>query len=107
MMYPFLDIEKSIHYAERLFTFVEAAARSGLMQGARPGADSIMDDRTSILKLILASALILEGNGKDPLGEKLFWNVHPLVERTLSTPVDLHGINMLMLTVNFQATFLL
>lgn len=97
MMYPFLDIERTVRYAEMLFTFVEAAARSGLIQGARSGADSIMDDRTSILKLILATALILEGNGKDQLGEKLFWNVHPVVERTLSSPVDLQGINMLML----------
>lgn len=100
MMYPFLDIDKTVRYAEMLFTFVEAAARSGLMQGAGPGADAIMDDRTSILKLILATALVLEGNGKDPLGEKLFWNVHPMVERTLSNPVDLHGINMLMLAVS-------
>lgn len=102
MMYPFMDIEKIIQYAEMLFSFVEAAARSGLMQGAMPGSDAIMDDRTSHLKLMLAIALVLEGNGKDPLGEKLFENVHTIVEKTLSNPVDLQGINMLILTVRPQ-----
>lgn len=101
MMYPFMDIQKVVRYAEMLFSFVEAAARSGLMQGGLPGADAIMDARTSHLKLMLASALILEGNGKDPLGERLFDNVHKVVEQTLSSPVDLQGINMLMLAVRF------
>lgn len=98
MMYPFMDIEQLVHYAEMLFTFVEAAARSGLMQCGLPGSDGIVDDRTSNLKLVLAIALVLEGNGKDPLGQRLFENVHSVIDHTLSRPVDLQSINMLMLT---------
>lgn len=104
LMYPFLDIDKVIRYAEMLFAFVEAAARSGLMQGALPGADAIMDDQTSILKLMLAIALVLEGNGKDPLGEKLFNNVHKVVEKALSDPVDLRSIHLLTMTVSSAPT---
>lgn len=100
VMYPILEIDKVLRYTEMLFSFVEAAARSGLMQGALPGADAIMDDQTSVLKLILAITLVLEGRGKDPLGEKLFANVHKVVEKTLSEPVGLHGINLLALTVS-------
>ena len=99
LMYPFLDITKISRYTEMLFSFVEVASRSGLMQGALPGADAIMDDQTAILKLILAIALVLEGCGKSPLGEKLFENVHWIVERTLSESVELKGINVLALTV--------
>jgi hypothetical protein len=99
-MYPILDIEKVLRYTELLFAFVEAATRSGLMQGALPGADAIMDEQTSILKLVLAITLILEGKGRDTLGEKLFENVHKVVEKTLSEPVGLHGINLLALTVS-------
>lgn len=98
MMYPFMDIDQVLSYAEVLFSFVEAATRSGLMQPGKPGSDAIMDNRTSNLKLILAIALILEGNGKDPLGEKLFENVRPVVDKTLSGTVDLQGINMLIFT---------
>jgi hypothetical protein len=104
MMYPFMDVDQVIRYAEMLFSFCEAAARSGLMQGGRPGADAIMDDQTSVLKLILAIALVLEGNGKDPLGEKLFENVRPLVQKTFTGPVDLQAINMVVLTVRTLAS---
>lgn len=100
LMYPFLDIEKMIRYAEMLFSFVEAAARSGLMQGGLPGADAIMDEQTSILKIMLAIALILEGSGKDPLGEKLYSNVHRVVEQTLSEPVDLKSVHLLTMAVS-------
>jgi hypothetical protein len=100
-MYPFLDIEQVIRYAELLFSFVEAATRSGFMKLGKPGADAIVDDRTNNLKLVLAIALVLEGNGKDPLGERMFNSVHGIVEKTLSKPVDLQGINMLVLTVSF------
>ena len=99
VMYPILEIDKVLHYTEMLYTFVEAAARQGLMQGAAPGPDAIMDEQTSIMKLVLAITLVLEGGGEDALGEKLFDNVHKVVERTLSEPVGLHGINLLALTV--------
>ncbi|KAF2856067.1 fungal-specific transcription factor-like protein [Plenodomus tracheiphilus IPT5] len=104
VMYPILEIDKVLRYTEMLFSFVEAAARSGLMQGALPGADAIMDDQTSVLKLILAITLVLEGRGKDPLGERLFENVHKVVEKTLSDPVSLHGINLLALTAMYHFT---
>jgi hypothetical protein len=105
VMYPILEIDKVLRYTEMLFTFVEAAARSGLMQAALPGADAIMDEQTSVLKLILAISLVMEGQGKDVLGEKLFENVHKVVERTLSEPVCLHGINLLALTVSRRSSF--
>ena len=99
-MYPILDMDKVLRYTEMLFSFVEAAARSGLMQGAMPGADSIMDDQTSVLKLVLAITLVMEGGGKDPLGEKLFENVQKVIERILSEPVSLQSISLLTLTVS-------
>ncbi|KAF2030113.1 hypothetical protein EK21DRAFT_66131 [Setomelanomma holmii] len=104
VMYPILEMDKVLRYTEMLFSFVEAAARSGLMQGALPGADAIMDEQTSVLKLILAITLVLEGRGKDPLGEKLFENVHRVVEKTLSDPVSLSGINLLALAAMYHFT---
>jgi hypothetical protein len=100
VMYPILEVPKIVRYTEMLFMFVEAAARSGLMQLALPGSDAMMDDQISILKLVLAITLVLEGGGKDPLGEKLFANVHKIVDRSLSEPVSLHGITLLVLTVS-------
>jgi hypothetical protein len=100
VMYPILDVPKILRYTQMLFTFVEAAARSGLMQGALPGPDTMMDDQISVLKLVLAITLVLEGGGKDSLGEKLFANVHKIIEKSLTEPVSLHGITLLVLTVS-------
>lgn len=100
VMYPILEVGKVLRYTDMLFTFVEAAARSGLMQGALPGSDAMMDEQISVLKLVLAITLVLEGGGKDPLGEKLFANVHKVVDKALSEPVSLHGITLLVLTVS-------
>ncbi|KAF1364883.1 hypothetical protein EJ07DRAFT_161861 [Lizonia empirigonia] len=104
IMYPILDMDKILRYTEMLFSFVEAAARSGLMQGALPGADAIMDDQTSVLKLVLAITLVMEGGGKDSLGEKLFENVQKVVERILSEPVSLQSISLLTLTGMYHFT---
>lgn len=107
IMYPILDMDKLLRYTEMLFSFVEAAARSGLMQGALPGADAIMDNQTSVLKLVLAITLVMEGGGKDALGEKLFENVQNVIERILSEPVSLQTISLLTLTVSEPPTLAL
>ncbi|KAJ4352871.1 hypothetical protein N0V95_003846 [Ascochyta clinopodiicola] len=104
IMYPILDMDKVLRYAEMLFSFVEAAARSGLMQRGLPGADAIMDDQTSVLKLVLAITLVMEGGGKDALGEKLFENVQKVIERILSEPVSLQSISLLTLTGMYHFT---
>ncbi|KAF1930824.1 uncharacterized protein M421DRAFT_57227 [Didymella exigua CBS 183.55] len=104
IMYPILDLDKLLRHADMLFSFVEAAARSGLMQRAMPGADAIMDDQTSVLKLVLAITLVMEGGGTDPLGERLFSNVQGVVERILSEPVSLQSVGLLTLTGMYHFT---
>ncbi|CAN9108910.1 unnamed protein product [Alternaria alternata] len=103
-MYPILEVDKLLRYAEMLFTFVEAAARSGLIQGSYPGSDAMVDEQISVLKLVLAITLVLEGGGKDPLGERLFENVHKIVDKALTDPVSLHGISLLVLTAMYHFT---
>lgn len=99
LMYPMLDADKLLRHATKLFVFVEAANRAGLMQIALPGADSIADDMTNILKLVLACALVLEASGKSTLGKRMFEYVKPNVDAQLLGPPDCKGIQMLILTV--------
>ncbi|KAG9186582.1 hypothetical protein G6011_09690 [Alternaria panax] len=104
IMYPILEVDKLLRYSEMLFTFVEAATRSGLMQGSLPGSDAMVDEQISVLKLVLAITLVLEGGGKDPLGERLFENVHKIFDKALTDPVSLHGISLLVLTAMYHFT---
>ena len=99
MMYPILDIEKVIAYAQRLFRFTEAAHRSGLMQQGFPGADAIDDEDTNILKMVLATAMTVEASGRSELGERIFDYVHPAIDNCLLGRVGVKGIRLLVLTV--------
>ncbi|KAI9804259.1 MAG: hypothetical protein M1833_007066 [Piccolia ochrophora] len=96
VMYPFLDIEKMIRHANLLYTFIETAARTGLTQCGLPGADSVDDDDTSILKAVLAAAITMEGSGQSDLGKRLFESVRDVADRRLwGFEVDMKGLELL------------
>lgn len=63
LMYPVIDINTVMEYTERLYSFIEAARRNGLVQQGLPGADAIDDENTIILKMIIACASTMEGSG--------------------------------------------
>lgn len=100
LMYPFLDINKVVAYTQKLYRFMEAAHRSGLMQQGLPGADAIDDDDTNILKMVIACALTVEGSGRSDLGRRMFEYVHPAIENLLLGNVGTKGIRLLILTVS-------
>lgn len=99
-MYPHLDIEKVIHQTNLLYTFLEAATRTGFAQRGLPGADSLQDDDTNILKMILATTLMVEGSGQSEIGRRLYETVKPVVEAKLWEPVDIKTIQLLALVVS-------
>lgn len=99
LMYPVLDINKVTAHATKLYRFMEAAHRTGLMQQGMPGTDSIADEDTNILKMVLASALTVEGSGRSELGRRLFEYVQPAIDDLLLGSVGLKGIRLLTMTV--------
>jgi len=99
IMYPMLDIDKIIRHAIMLFTFIESAARTGLVQRSLPGADNLDDDDTRLLKMILAAALIVEGSGQSELGRRLFETVREYAESSLWGPVNINQLRLLVLVV--------
>jgi hypothetical protein len=103
IMYPFLDIEKTIRHTSVLYSFIGAATRSGLTRVDHPGADGLGDDDTNILKMVLATALMAEGSGRSSLGARLFETVKKPIERSLWSPqVDMKGLVLLALTVRIN-----
>jgi hypothetical protein len=99
-MYPIVDLDKILRHTSLLFTFMDAARRTGLMESALPGADAIYDDETRMLKLILAVALTLEGSGKSELGKRLFETTKAAVEEQVFAPTDIKTVRMLCLAVS-------
>lgn len=102
LMYPILDIGKVVQHAQKLYRFMEAAHRSGLMQQGLPGADSIEDEDTNILKLVIATAMTVEASGRSELGQRMFEYVQPAVDNMLLGNVGIKGIRLLVLTVRIS-----
>ncbi len=97
IMYPLFDIEAIIQHVNMLWTFLEAALRSGF--GHIPGADAIDDDDTNLVKMILAAALILEGNGQSDLGQRIFESLKPAVTAKFWGPTDTKGLSLICVAV--------
>ncbi|KAK2803953.1 hypothetical protein FQN50_006757 [Emmonsiellopsis sp. PD_5] len=96
-MYPIIDIEKMISQTNLLFTFLEAAARTGFARRFKSGADLLIDDDTCILKMVLAITLVVEGDGQSSLGNRFFTTTKPKIEAKLWEPADIKTIQLLVL----------
>ena len=99
VMYPMLDIEKCLTKIHMLFNFMESAVRTGLVSRAVAGTDSLQDEDTNIVKMVLATALVIEGCGRSELGQKLFDSVKTVCGEMLWQPVYVKGLMLLVITV--------
>ena len=99
MMYPVLDLEDTISKADMLFTFTEAATKTGLMKLHLPGADRLDDSDVNNLKMILATAMVVEGRGQSELGKELYESTRTAFESRLFGHVDIKGLIHLVLVV--------
>ena len=98
-MYPVVEVQKMLQHTKLLYTFMDAARRTGLMAASLPGADAIYDDQTRMLKLVLAVALTLEGSGKSDMGKRLFETTRQTLEDQFFAPADIRAVRMLCLAV--------
>lgn len=99
IMYPVVDITTVTNQANLLYTFMEAATRTGFAQRGLPGADGLQDDSSILLKLILATTLVVEGGGKSDIGQRLFLNVKSVIESKLWGPHDIKNIQLFAIVV--------
>lgn len=101
IMYPLVDIEQVTHQINLLYTFMEAALRTGFAQRGLPGSDGLQDDSTNILKIILATTLVVEGSGKSDLGERLYLSIKPVIDSKLWEPLDIKTVQLYGLVVSY------
>ncbi|OQO05006.1 hypothetical protein B0A48_08025 [Cryoendolithus antarcticus] len=102
LMYPILDMTSIKAYVERLYAFMDAMRRSGVMQQGMPGADALDDENTNVLKLIIACAMTLEGSGRSEKGEKMFAHVQSSLDYALSGRTDVKSIQLLTITAIYE-----
>lgn len=99
LMYPVLDLENTLSHAKMLFTFIESALKTGLLNPYLAGPDRLGNSDVNILKMILATASIVEGKGQSELGRELYNSTREAFEGTMLGPVDIKGLVLLVLVV--------
>lgn len=99
IMYPLVEISTITSQANLLYTFMEAATRTGFAQRGLPGSDGLNDDSSVLLKLILATTLVVEGGGQSDIGQRLFLSVKPVIESKLWEPHDVKNIQLFTIVV--------
>ncbi|KAL5000621.1 fungal-specific transcription factor domain-containing protein [Aspergillus recurvatus] len=102
IMYPLVDIDHVVQQVNLLYTFMEAAIRTGLMHRGLAGADGLEDDSTNLIKLILATTLVVEGGGQSQLGQRLYMSVKPVVESKIWDTLDIKTIQLLGLMATYH-----
>lgn len=103
IMYPVVDIERLLKHATSLYKFIAASLRTGYGQPSLPGADTFDDEETTVLKMVLACTLVVEGHGRSELGQRFFDATKSAVDLKLVTAIDLKSVILTVLTVRGHA----
>jgi hypothetical protein len=100
IMYPVVNIEHMIVHASNVYDFLGAAVRNGLLTNSSPRR-SMNDESTCTLKMILATAAVVEGNGQSEVADRLFESVRETAERILhSEAIQIQNLPFLAIVVS-------
>jgi hypothetical protein len=104
LMYPILNIEQLIIHGTNLYDFVGAALRTGIASAHDP--KGVHDEQSLVLKMVLAIANVVEGNGQSEIGYRLFESVREAADRSLHGEViEVKRLPFLVLVVSDNFAF--
>jgi hypothetical protein len=99
LMYPVVNIEQIIIHGTNLFDFIDAALRTNLANPNTP-VKGIYDEQSLVLKMVLACAAVVEGNGQSEIGYRLFESVREAADRILhGEAIEVKSLPLLVVVV--------
>jgi hypothetical protein len=97
MMYPVIGIDSIIQHAKHVAAWMDAARRDG-DQG-----QTISDQKTLALKLVLCCGLIVEEHGHSAKAVRLYDSIQPIVDKMLmSEAADVKTLPFLALVAGYR-----
>lgn len=85
-----------------MYDFIDAAIRNGLATPTVPG-QGISDEKSCVLKMVLAISTVTEGGGQSEIGYRLFESVRDLADRSLhSEAIEIKSLPFLVLVAIYH-----
>jgi hypothetical protein len=99
LLYPMLDMEFYAKKVDIFFQLIESLARTGFMMENRERGETVYDDESMIIRMILSIALTIEGHGDSDLGRRVFENTKEIRGAKLWQPDSVKGLQLLVVVV--------
>lgn len=104
-IYPFIDIDKIKTCAQRICRGIGQRKTVAKDQQPLPGDTSAWEGDVDIMKMVIAIALVIEGQGQSVMAMRLAEEVEPSVNRGLAaTKSDIQGLRAFTLLVSNDST---
>lgn len=99
LLYPLLNNEQVIHQVHSIYNTFETTEGPWIAALHSSEREMLFNDDTCILKLVLAIALTVEGNGENALGSELFTCLKKNIHEKMADLAYLKNIQFLTLVV--------
>lgn len=108
-IYPFINIDEIISRVPQIHEYLQRTpARISLDKGRQHDPSAIDHADGNIIKLMVASALVLEGGGQSMLGQELVDNVEATLTRSVrKVEIGLKELQILTMTVCTTASLVM
>lgn len=103
MMYPMLNMDKTIAQTVTLFDIMDSARAANATQPELPVSDQLTGHDVHIVKMVIALGLMVEAYGQSELARAICDSCREAFESTLSRPVEIDGLILLVLVVSQRA----
>lgn len=101
IMHPFVDIEKVIIHGRNFYDFIDAAVRTGLASNTPVRGKGVNDHDSLVLKMVVACATLVEGNGQSEIAYRLYESVREVADSLLHGEViEIKNLPFLVLVVS-------
>lgn len=100
LLYPFLNMQKITSQIGTLYDALETATRCGFGYSALPGPAVLAKENLQVIKMVLASASIIETSGSSPRAQQLCKTVKDVVQVNIWQFVGVRTVEVFTLLVS-------
>lgn len=99
-LYPVVDLDRMMQTTNNVFASLESASRDGVKLAKGSLVETLFNDETNKMKIVLAIGRTLASGGRNDQAQRLFESTTEAVEGLIWNSNGIHGIQLLVLVVS-------